>query len=250
MKGGVGKTTTAVNLGAALGMEGKKVLVVDLDPQANATSWIGTEEAPASTVAKALLDRREAPKAIGPSSVYNVDLAYGSREIASAADELKISSPTPGYALRSALKQVPTYETILLDCPPGLGILSINALIAADQLIVPVDSQSMALSGVAQIQESITELVDGEILTKAPRVRLLLTMYDARLSLDRAVNQHLREEGLEVFKQAIRTNTKLAEAYGLRRSIFDYSPSSTGWADYAGLAVELAYSKQSEATAV
>ncbi len=240
MKGGVGKTTTAVNLGAALAKLGDKTLIVDLDPQANATAWLSTEEeAPAITMADALLDRKKMTSAIRKSTAKGVDIAHSSRKIAGVADDLRASSPTPAYALRNALKQASGYERILLDCPPGLGLLSINALIAADVIIVPIDSQTMALAGVAQIQETIEELVDGEIISGPPKTTLLVTMFDSRISLDRAVRDHLKEEGFNCFKSVIRTNTKLAEAFGLRQSIFQYSPTSTGANDYSALAKEL-----------
>jgi chromosome partitioning protein len=240
MKGGVGKTTTAVNLGAALARCGKSILVVDLDPQANATGWIGSGSPPTATVANALSDRKATPAAVGPSTAPGVDLAYGSRDLAGVAEDLRASSPTPALALRAALKQLQPYDAVLIDCPPGLGLLSLNAMIAADSLIVPVDSQSMALAGVAQIRETLAELADAEVISEIPPARILLTMYDGRLSLDRAVGDHLRENGLPVFQQAIRTNTKLAESYGLRQTIFEYAPTSTGAADHAALAEEIA----------
>lgn len=239
MKGGVGKTTTAVNLGAALARGGKSVLVVDLDPQANATGWIGSDSPPTGTVANALSDRKAAPAAVGPSTAPGVDLAYGSRELAGVAEDLRASSPTPALALRAALKQLRPYDAVLIDCPPGLGLLSLNAMIAADSLIVPVDSQTMALAGVAQIRETLAELADAEVISEVPPARILLTMYDGRLSLDRAVGEHLRNTDLPVFQQAIRTNTKLAESYGLRQTIFEYASTSTGAADYAALAGEI-----------
>jgi len=239
MKGGVGKTTTAVNLGAALARLGDKTLIVDLDPQANATSWLSEEEDQSVTMAEALLDRKKMPAAISKSTAKGVDLAHSSRKIAGVADDLRASSPTPAYALRNALKQVAHYDRILLDCPPGLGLLSINALIAATVIVVPIDSQTMALAGVAQIQETIEELVDGEIISASPKMKLLVTMYDSRISLDRAVIEHLKEEGFDTYKSVIRTNTKLAEAFGLRQSIFQYSPTSTGASDYTALAKEL-----------
>jgi chromosome partitioning protein len=240
MKGGVGKTTTAVNLGAALARSGKTVLVVDLDPQANATGWIGADIAPAASVANALSDRKAAPAAVGPSTAPGVDLAYGSRAVAGVADDLRASSPTPALALRAALKQLKAYDVVLIDCPPGLGLLSLNAMIAADSLIIPVDSQTMALAGVAQIRETLGELADAEVIATVPPAQILLTMFDARLSLDRAVADHLRTTDLPVFAATIRTNTKLAESYGLRQTIFDYAPTSTGAADYAALAQEVA----------
>ena len=165
---------------------------------------------------------------------------YGSRELAGVAEDLRASSPTPALALRAALKHLKAYDVVLIDCPPGLGLLSLNAMIAAESLIVPVDSQSMALAGVAQIQETLTELADGDIISGVPPSRILITMYDGRQSLDRAVGEHLRSTDMPVFAQSIRTNTKLAESYGLRQSIFDYAPTSTGAADYAALADELA----------
>ncbi len=240
MKGGVGKTTTAVNLGAALARYGKSVLVVDLDPQANATGWIGSDSPPAATVANALSDRKIAPAAVGPSTAPGVDLAYGSRGLAGVAEDLRASSPTPALALRAALKQLRPYDAVLIDCPPGLGLLSLNAMIAADSLIVPVDSQTMALAGVSQIRETLAELADGDVISEIPPARILLTMYDGRLSLDRAVAEHLRDTAMPIFNQTIRTNTKLAESYGLRQTIFEYAPNSTGAADHAALAEELA----------
>ena len=240
MKGGVGKTTTAVNLGAALGRLGQRVLVVDLDPQANATAWLSDRDAqPAATMAQALADRRATPSAVIRSTAPGVDLGVGSRAIAGVADDLRATSPTPAFALRNALKQLPGYDTVLFDCPPGLGLLSLNALIAADALIVPIDSQTMALAGVTQVHETIEELVDGDVISTAPTIRLLVTMYDGRISLDRSVRQHLTDEDFPCYPQPIRTNTKLAEAFGLRQSIFQYAPSSTGAEDYAALADEL-----------
>lgn len=113
-------------------------------------------------------------------------------------------------------------------------------MIAAEALIIPVDSQTMALAGVAQIRETLAELSDADVISSIPPAQILLTMFDGRLSLDRAVAEHLRTTDLPVYAQAIRTNTKLAESYGLRQTIFDYAPASTGAADYAALALEIA----------
>jgi chromosome partitioning protein len=170
----------------------------------------------------------------------SIKSAYGSRALAGVAEDLRASSPTPALALRAALKQLRPYDAVLIDCSPGLGLLSLNAMIAADSLIVPVDSQTMALAGVSQIRETLAELADGDVISEIPPARILLTMYDGRLSLDRAVAEHLRDTSMPIFHQTIRTNTKLAESYGLRQTIFEYAPSSTGAADHAALAEELA----------
>jgi len=242
MKGGVAKTTSAVNIAAALGRyHARKALVVDLDSQANATSWLAPSDAyDGPTMAQALADADVTAQVIGKSTAPGVSLAYGSRALADVSRELRANSPIPGLALRNALATVSgDYEAILLDCPPGLDLLSINALIAADELIVPVDSQSMALSGVTKIRENVAELLRAKLLPRMPRIRILLTMYDARLSLDRAVKARIEEIGLDLFAHVIRINTNLAEAYGLKLSIFDYAPASTGAADYGALAALL-----------
>jgi chromosome partitioning protein len=240
MKGGVGKTTTAVNLGAAIAKLGKSVLIVDLDPQANASKWLGSGSEPATTIADALLDRKLSRSAVAPSTAAGVDLLRGSRSLAAVSDTLRSTSPTPAVALRSALKQLPEYDAILIDCPPGLGLLSLNALIAAERLVVPVDSQSMAIDGVDQILETIDELTAAEVIPKAPDVSILMTMYDRRQTLDRAVDQNLRGSDTPTYATSIRTNTKLAECFTLRQTIFDYAPLSTGAIDYSALATEMA----------
>jgi chromosome partitioning protein len=240
-KGGVGKTTTAVNLGAALARSGKSVLVIDLDPQMNATTWIGVrkEEDDGATIADALEDRSRAPAAVGPSSAAGVDLMYGSELLAIVADDLRVTHPTPALVLRSALKQLKPYDVTIIDCPPGLGLLPVAALVVAQHVVVPVDSKGMAVTGVHQIQKTIDELVAGDVIAQAPETSVLVTMHDRRLTLDRDVEAYLRATDIPTFTTVVRRNISLAECYGLRRTVFDHDASSNGAHDYAALASEM-----------
>jgi chromosome partitioning protein len=238
-KGGVGKTTTVATLGHALAQRGERVLVVDLDPQANLTAWIGAADPPAATVANALADRTTIADAIGRSMAGTVALAYGSRAVADAADELRASSHAPAQALRRALRGL-DYDRILVDCPPGLGVLSVNALCAADELIIPVNSQAMALSGVAQLEATIDELRDAEVIQRGPIRHLLMTMYDPRRALAREVREYLagRDPG-HIYETTIRASARIAECYGHHRTIYDYAPREGVADDYARLAEEV-----------
>jgi len=239
-KGGVGKTTTCATLGHALSRLGQRVLLVDLDPQSNLTAWIGRrEEVPEATVANALADKAALPYAIGPSTAGDAMLAYGSRAVADAADDLRASNPAPALALRRALRAL-DYDRILVDCPPGLGVLRDNALRAADELIIPVNSQAMALSGVAQLEATIGELEDAEVIQQRPKAHLLLTMYDPRRVLAREVREYLSSrEGGHVYSSTIRTSARIAECYGQHQTIYDYAGEEGVANDYTRLAEEV-----------
>lgn len=240
-KGGVGKTTSSATLSHALARRGRKVLVVDLDPQANLTAWLGTT-APVATLANALADHRLTPDAVGPSSADGVDLLYGSRDVADAADDLRASSHAPAVALRRALKTLNgKYDYMLLDCPPGVGVLSVNALVAADVILVPVDSQAMALSGLTQLQRSLAELADAEIIQTEPTMSAFLTRYDGRLGLAREVREYLAgdKSPAHVLTATVRVSTRLAECYGHGKTIYDYAPTEPVAADYDRLAEEI-----------
>jgi len=238
-KGGVGKTTTVATLGHALARLGERVLVVDLDPQANLTAWIGSDEPPLATVANALLDKTAIADAIAGTTATGVQLAYGSRALADAADDLRASSPAPALALRRALRGL-QYDRILIDCPPGLGVLSVNALCVADELLVPVNSQAMALSGAAQLDATLEELLEAEVIAKRPQRRLLLTMFNERRGLAREVREYLQERhGGEVYETSVRSSTRIAECYGQHRTIYDYASGEGVARDYTSLAEEV-----------
>ena len=238
-KGGVGKTTTVATLGHALARRGERVLVVDLDPQANLTAWIGTDDPPRATVANALADKTVATDAIGASTAGSVSLVYGNRAVADAADDLRASHPAPALALKRALRGL-DYDRVLIDCPPGLGVLSVNALCAADELIIPVNSQAMALSGVMQLEATIEELRDAEVIQRIPVRHLLMTMFDPRRALAREVREYLSErDPNHIYKTTIRASARIAECYGHHRTIFDYAPREGVADDYTLLAEEV-----------
>jgi chromosome partitioning protein len=238
-KGGVAKTTTAGTLAHALSLRGERILVIDLDPQANLTAWLGAANHPRATIANALADKTLILDAIGASTAGKVALGYGSRSVADAADDLRASSPAPALALRRALRSL-SYDRILIDCPPGLGVLSVNALCAADELVIPVNSQAMALSGVMQLAATIEELCDAEVIQRPPERHLLLTMYDSRRALAREVKDYLTTQDAGcVFGTTIRTSARIAECYGHHQTIFDYAPREGVAEDYARLAEEV-----------
>jgi len=238
-KGGVGKTTTTATLGHALARRGLSVLVVDLDPQANLTAWIGRSDVPRASIANALADHRTAAEAIAPSTAAGVDLMYGSRATHEAADDLRASSPAPALALRRALRGL-SYDVILLDCPPGVGTLSVNALCVADRVIVPIDSQAMALTGLQQVRQTIQELADVDVIQAVPSIATLITRYDRRLALAGEVRDFLRSNADgRLYATTIRLSTRLAECYGHAKTIYDYDPTAAVAEDYDKLAAEV-----------
>ena len=239
-KGGVGKTTTCVNFAAALGLKGKKTLLVDLDPQGNTTSGVGIDKTEIEKSTYDILINDEAAKDIVIKTEFknlsvlpaNMNLAGAELELAEEENRFK--------ALKKALAPlVMEYDYIIIDCPPALGLLNTNALTAADSVLIPVQCEYYALEGLTQLLNTIllTQSVFNRNLTIEG---VLLTMLDSRTNLGVEVTQEVRKYFKDkVYKTVIPRNVKLSEAPSAGLSIFDYDSRSEGAKSYARLAKEV-----------
>ena len=240
-KGGVGKTTTAINLSASLAESGKKVLLIDMDPQANATQGIGINRSDLSqTTYDVIVDGVPIENIIKTSNVENLYVAPASIDLAGV--EIQLSQVKNGreQRLKNSLKNVVSdYDYIIIDCPPALGILNTNALTAADSVLIPVQCEYYALEGLTQLLNTIllTQSVFNENLTIEG---VLLTMLDSRTNLGTEVSQEVRKYFKEkVYDTVIPRNVKLSEAPSEGLCIFDYDSTSVGAKAYARFAKEV-----------
>ena len=239
-KGGVGKSTTAVNLSAALGEMGKQVLLVDLDPQGNATSGLGIEKSQVSQcIYNVLLDDVDIRDVIIPDVCEGLDVVPATINLAGAEVEL-VSEMARENRLKDAVGVMRgKYDYIFIDCPPSLGLLTVNSLVAADKLIIPIQTEFYALEGVTKLLESMKR-VKSRLNPMLDIYGILLTMYDGRTTLSRQVAAEVRNFfGKQVFETIIPRTVKLSEAPSYGMPITQYDPSGKGAAAYTSLAKEV-----------
>jgi len=241
-KGGVGKTTTTVNLGAALAETGRRVLIVDLDPQGNASTGLGLDARDRDVTSYELLSGEATPvEAATATTVPNLFVVPATTDL-SAADIDLVSNEKRSFLLHDALRQPSIDELrldfILIDCPPSLSILTINAMVAAHRVLVPLQSEFYALEGLSQLMLTVREVRQ----TANPDLRIegvVLTMYDIRNNLSQQVEADARDNLQElVFKTVIPRNVRVSEAPSFAQSVLQYDPMSKGSLAYRELARE------------
>src|SRR5215469_8669874 len=238
-KGGVGKTTTAINLGASLALEGLKVLLIDCDPQANATSGLGVQRDDARhSVYDVLMGHAPADQVILPTPIDTLSILPGSKNLTGANIELATAEDR-AVRLRAALEPVrDKYDMIILDCPPALDLLTLNVLAAANKLIVTMQAEYFALEGISELISTL-ERVRAAFNPDVTIEGVLLTMYDDRTNLAQQVTQTLREYFKErLYQTVIPRNVRLAEAPSHGKPVAVYDPRSRGAEAYFELAGE------------
>lgn len=239
-KGGVGKTTTAINLGSALAVAERPVLIVDMDPQGNATSGLGISRSEGGTIYDALVEDVPIDSILRKGVHFPLlDVAPSSQDLVGAEVEL-VSRPKRELVLRRVLETVrDRYAYVLVDCPPSLGLLTLNTLTAADTVLIPIQCEFYALEGLSQLLNTV-RLVQQNLNTGLQIEGVLLTMFDKRLNLSKQVAEEANEYfGNRVFRSIIPRNVRLAEAPSFGRPILLYDAVSAGAQAYLSLAREM-----------
>jgi chromosome partitioning protein len=239
-KGGVGKSTTAINLAAYLADKGEKILVIDMDPQGNATSGLGVSPDSNGCMYDVLLDGKPLQEVALQTVVSNLKVAPATINLVGAEVEL-VSALAREFKLKKALEKLPEgeYDRVLMDCPPSLDLLTLNALTAADEVLIPMQCEYYALEGLTQLMQSI-RMVREELNPALKVGGVLLTMYDPRTNLSRQVAQEVRSFfGDRVYQTIVPRNVRLSEAPSFGLPITRYAPSSTGAEAYEAVAEEV-----------
>jgi chromosome partitioning protein len=241
-KGGVGKTTTAVNLSACLAAVGRRILLFDLDPQANATSGVGLEKTEGGSAYRPLLGEGGLLDKIRPTAFERLEIIPSEVDMCGADIELARSE---NHLQRVAMALQPVlesgrFELVIIDCPPSLGILTLNAFAAADSLLVPLQCEYYALEGISMMTRILSQLRDNGVNPRLELIGVLMTMFDGRTKLSQQVVSEVREHfGDRVFETVIPRATKLAEAPSFGKPIIHYDQYNPGSAAYEVLAQEL-----------
>lgn len=241
-KGGCGKTTTAINLGAALAQLGKQVLLIDLDPQGNATTGLGIEKIDVErTIYSVLSNEITMGEAVIGTSISGLDLVPSNISLSGAEIELS-NAVARESLLKNALEGIyDIYDYIFIDVPPSLGLLTLNSLVASESVIIPIQAEFYALEGMADLLEAV-ELVESRLGSPSPIKGILLTLYDSRTRLGRDVYTNIKKffgENENVFQTTIPRNIKLAEAPSHGKPCIIYDEECMGSEAYKNLALEM-----------